>query len=312
MSPTSTRSRAAPDGPIPSRLVSVVPVAFSAAVSSLSAAFLRWYIRSRSLISSAATRRRACRRIPRPDPGWQRPGLGRGQGLLRPAGDQVQQQPVQLGDHPGVVLAQGPAPVRQDPQHRELSVIGDQAEPRHPGSGQRNRVRIGHIGLTALPGRKDPGPGRQLRRHVHDLLPGGDQPGRDVPADPLAALDRPGPRRPLPSPGEHRRVPGSIGAYRPPPRTLSSAAITSIVADRLCGSIPITTVPICFSCPLPTALDGPGGHRYSEHKQTPLEPLPAPRCPARAGQMRATRPAWAADVRATNRAPRPSLARHRS
>ena len=33
---------------------------------------------------------------------------------------------------------------------------------------------------------------------------------------------------------------GSV-ANRPPPSTLSSAAITSIGTDRLCGSIPITT-----------------------------------------------------------------------
>jgi len=39
-------------------------------------------------------------------------------------------------------------------------------------------------------------------------------------------------------------------------------------------------------------------------EQTPLEPLPAPRQhPARAGQKRATRPAWAAELRATNRVP---------
>jgi len=48
-------------------------------------------------------------------------------------------------------------------------------------------------------------------------------------------------------------------------------------------------------------------------EQTPLEPLPLPRQhPARAGQMRATRPAWAAAMRATDRAPGPSLAGHRS
>ena len=41
-SPASTRSRAAPEGPIPSRLVKVVPVALSSSRSSLSAAFLRW------------------------------------------------------------------------------------------------------------------------------------------------------------------------------------------------------------------------------------------------------------------------------
>ncbi len=44
--------------------------------------------------------------------------------------------------------------------------------------------------------------------------------------------------------------------------------------------------------------------------QTLLEPLLAlRRRPTRAGQMRATRPAWAAEMRATSRAPGPSLAR---
>ena len=140
MSPASTRSRAAPDGPIPSRAVSVVPAAFSAAVSSLSAAFLRWWIRSRSLTSSAATRRRACPAGSRGRTGPAALGLGRGQGLLRPARDQLQQQPVQLADHPGVVLAQGPAPVRQDPQDLKLLIPGDPAQPGHPGGGQRNGV----------------------------------------------------------------------------------------------------------------------------------------------------------------------------
>jgi hypothetical protein len=42
MSPVSISSRAAPEGPIPCRPVSVVPVAASSAVSSLSAALVRW------------------------------------------------------------------------------------------------------------------------------------------------------------------------------------------------------------------------------------------------------------------------------
>ena len=41
MSPTSTRSRAAPEGPMPFRSSSPVPVAWTSSVSSLSAAFLR-------------------------------------------------------------------------------------------------------------------------------------------------------------------------------------------------------------------------------------------------------------------------------
>jgi hypothetical protein len=41
-SAASTSSRAAPGGPIPCRVVSVVPVAASSSYSSLPAAFLRW------------------------------------------------------------------------------------------------------------------------------------------------------------------------------------------------------------------------------------------------------------------------------
>ena len=41
MSPTSTSSRAAPDGPMPCRSSRVVPVAATSSRSSLSAAFLR-------------------------------------------------------------------------------------------------------------------------------------------------------------------------------------------------------------------------------------------------------------------------------
>jgi hypothetical protein len=41
LSPTSTSSRAAPDGPIPCRVSSEVPVASTASRSSLSAAFFR-------------------------------------------------------------------------------------------------------------------------------------------------------------------------------------------------------------------------------------------------------------------------------
>ena len=62
------------------------------------------------------------------------------------------------------------------------------------------------------------------------------------------------------------RKPSTSVPKRPPSRTLSSAVITSIVTDRLCGSIPITTrslVVIC--CPFdPIQLDGSRGHRCYE------------------------------------------------
>ena len=79
----------------------------------------------------------ACR-IARADLGEQRLGLGRGQALLGAAGDELEQQLVQLTDHPDVVFAQGPAPVSQDPQHHQLLVGDHRAQPRHTGGGQRD------------------------------------------------------------------------------------------------------------------------------------------------------------------------------
>jgi hypothetical protein len=84
----------------------------------------------------------------------------------------------------------------------------------------------------------------------------------------------------------------------------SSAVITSIVAERLCGSIPITTPPgmrsdldtINFSNARSTTGYRAGRATLLRVRQTLLEPLLAlTRRPARAGQMRATRPAWAAE-----------------
>ena len=37
------------------------------------------------------------------------------------------------------------------------------------------------------------------------------------------------------------RYPEGLVSYRPPPSTVSSLVITSIVAERLCGSIPMIT-----------------------------------------------------------------------
>jgi hypothetical protein len=57
-----------------------------------------------------------------------------------------------------------------------------------------------------------PGPGRQLRRHVHDGFAVGDQALRDVSADAVAALDRPQAIFVSASGGEHRFVAGGVGA----------------------------------------------------------------------------------------------------
>jgi hypothetical protein len=88
------------------------------------------------------------RSVPGTHRGQQRLGLGCGQVLLRPTGDELQQQVVQLGHHPGVVLTQRAAPVDQDPQHRQLLVVDDRPQAAGPGADHGAGVRVGGVGLT--------------------------------------------------------------------------------------------------------------------------------------------------------------------
>jgi hypothetical protein len=83
MSRVSISSRAAPDGPIPCRLVSVVPVAASSAVKFLVGGLgaLVDALGVADQLSCYLPARLACR-IARADLGEQRLGLGRGQALL--------------------------------------------------------------------------------------------------------------------------------------------------------------------------------------------------------------------------------------
>ena len=185
-------------------------------------------------------------RVTGADPSQDGLGLGGREVLLRATGQHFQQDPVQLADLAGVFLADRAAPVHQQLQHLELRVGHDRAQPRHPGADQRDRVRVGGVGLAALPGGEHPGPRGQLRRHVHDVLAVGEEPVGDVPPDAFAALDRPHPLRPRGTCRASRRSPRRVVSNRPPPTTVSSAVITSIVTLRLCGSIPTTTRGTCF------------------------------------------------------------------
>ena len=64
---------------------------------------------------------------------------------------------MQLRDHPGVVLAERAPPVGQDPQDDELLVVDDRAQTGHTRADEGDRVRVGGVGLAALPGGEDPG-----------------------------------------------------------------------------------------------------------------------------------------------------------
>ena len=177
---------AAPEGPIPLRLVSVVPMSFSRSCSSLSAAFLRWQMRSRSLISSAAE----CASVA---------------SVLRPC------------------------PVAS------------------------TRVRADSLAGTSTT--RSPSAISRIARC------------RPVPWQPPVAQCR--------TARSIARQPEASVPYRPAPRTLSSPAMTSIAADRLCGSIPTTTVPIAPSAQSAGDHGGEGGHRYFELRK-PLLSLSLP------------------------------------
>src|SRR6266581_2052015 len=80
------------------------------------------------------------------------------------------------------------------------------------------------------------------------------------------------------------RYPATSVPYRPPPTTVSSPAITSIVAERLCGSIPMITWFILLLLPDHADLAEPGGHRYFELNRpllslSPPTAAPGPRRP---------------------------------
>nr|WP_204296755.1 hypothetical protein [Actinoplanes capillaceus] len=63
----------------------------------------------------------------------------------------------------------------------------------HGGVVDGDAVGIDRVGLAALAGGEHPGAGGQFRRDVKDGLAVGDQALGDVPADTVAARDRPDP-----------------------------------------------------------------------------------------------------------------------
>ena len=97
----------------------------------------------------------------------------------------------------------------------------------------------------------------------------------------------------------------------PVANTVSLSSRTSIVADSLWGSTPMTTLAMTFAFS-PFLSSTPGGQCYFELGRPLLSHAPA-RCPA--GTQTENEPHrsrwWAAARRASRRTPRPSLARHR-
>lgn len=189
--------------------------------------------------------------------------------FFAPPGISSSSKGVQLADLAGVLLTDGASPVDQQPQHLELFVADHWPQPTHPGPDQGHGVGVGGVGLAALAGGEDPGPCRELRRHVDDLLAVGQQSHRDVPANAVAALDRPDPVRPADHRGQHRAVARGVGGE---PVTADHGLIGG---HHLDGDRPPVRVrpdhdPLLIlrhRCPparRSEVVGGPGGHRCLE------------------------------------------------
>jgi hypothetical protein len=101
--------------------------------------------------------------------------------------------------------------VGQHPQRLELPVVGQHPKPVGTDRDHCDRVRVVGIGLPVVAGVKQPGPCRELGRHIDDMFTVGQQPLRQRPARAVAALDRPHPVRPWRYGLAHRGVPSLVG-----------------------------------------------------------------------------------------------------
>ena len=150
--------------------------------------------------------------VTRADRGQQVLRLRGGQELLRPAGEQFQQQPVQPVHRLRAGHAQLITAIGQQPQRHRRIIGGDDPQARAVQPGQRHRMRIDRVGLASLAGGEDAGPGGQLRWHIDDRFAIGDQALRDVAADAVAALHRPGTVLELAARGQHRPITVAVSA----------------------------------------------------------------------------------------------------
>jgi hypothetical protein len=102
--------------------------------------------------------------------------------------------------------------ISQQP-HRHRRIMSRNApQSRRAQPGQRDRVRIDWIRLSALASGEHPNLRRQLGRHIHDRFTVGDQTLRQMPADAVAPLDGPDSIRMLAGGRENRLVARTVSA----------------------------------------------------------------------------------------------------
>src|SRR5450631_4252659 len=132
-----------------------------------------------------------------------------------------------------------PAPAQQ-PHHLQVLVIGGQlAQATGAHRNSSYGMRVGLIGLAALPGVQHTHPGSQLRRHVEHPFPVADQPLGERTTGATAAST-------AQTRCGHCRTNLISASY--PPRAVGNRPVaasvpcwstTSIVTEALCGSTPM-------------------------------------------------------------------------
>jgi hypothetical protein len=138
-------------------------------------------------------------RASRGDLAQQRGGTVSGEVAAGASTDQVSQQPVQPVDGLGAQADQVVAAAGQQVQHHRMSLGDDLAQPgRGAGGDDRDRDRVGRVGLAAVAGRQHAHLCGQLGRHIHHLLAVSHELLGQGSADPVGAFDRPSPLRPAP------------------------------------------------------------------------------------------------------------------
>ena len=107
--------------------------------------------------------------------------------------------------------ASSPTAVGEHPQGLELTVGGQYPQPLGADRDDRDRVSIQRVGLAVVSGIKEPDPGGELGRDIHDMLTGLQEPLGQRPACTVCALDRPEVLRPRLHVGAHRCVSDLVG-----------------------------------------------------------------------------------------------------
>jgi hypothetical protein len=182
---------------------------------------------------------------------------------------------------PAQRLDPGPAqlvpPVAQQPQHLQLRIDRDLTQAPVAQRHHHDRVRVGRVGLAALPGVEHPRPGGQLGGNVHDPFPVGQQPRRDRAADSVGALHGPRPLRPLPPEPQQLPVAAPIGA-EPAPGAQHLPDVAGLDRDRRLVRIHPDHHSIHHAPPLTltgTTVSEDGQRCFEQIQQTLLEPRPA-------------------------------------